>query len=347
MTDQPTVPPWPEEPRPAPPPPPPPVIPQPTPAYEAPQTATAVIPPDMPPPVIAPPRGGFGRFGRLMEENPWTNVYGLGRTIIATATILTLATTNPDAMWSPFFEGSAGPLGCDGIRGAISFFCVVPVDYLDIAHRTAILVLLLVASGWRPRVTGILHWYISFSILASATRDGGDQVAALVTLFLIPWTLTDPREWHWQRAQAVGARTKHAFVANAARMIIRLQIMVVYLHSAVTKFNVDEWLDGTAVYYWFHDPIVGASQLLEPLLFPAARSPVVYAMTWGAIVVEIVLVIGLVVPRRFWRPLFWLGVLFHLGIALGLGLFSFSVIMIGALVIYLRAPEKEFGRLLR
>ena len=323
-------------------------MPQPIPRPAPATTATAIPPPGDLPPLVAPPRGPFGRFRRYVDENPWTNVYGLARTIIAASTALTLIATSPDAMWSPFFEGQLGPLGCDGIRGSISLFCIVPPDYLDIAHRTAILILALVASGWRPRITGLLHWWVSFSILASATRDGGDQVAALMTLLLIPWTLTDPREWHWQRAVVdTAASARKLFVAHAARVLVRLQVMVVYLHSAVTKFAVNEWLDGTAVYYWFHDPIVGASPALEPLLFPLARSGAVNALTWGAIAVEIALVLGLIAPRRFWRPLFWLGVLFHVGIAVGLGLSSFSLAMIGALLLYLRPPEREFRWLQR
>lgn len=295
---------------------------------------------------MAPPRGPFGRFQRYIEENPWTSVYGLARSIIAAATALTLLSTSPDAMWAPFFEGSTGPLGCDGLRGAVALFCIVPPDYLDIVQRAAVLVLLVVASGWRPRVTGVLHWWISFSMLASATRDGGDQVAALVTLFLIPWTLTDPREWHWQRAPGATSERRR-IVAHAARVLIRIQVMVVYLHSAVTKFDVDSWIDGTAVYYWFHDPIVGASPALEPLLFPIARSGAVTAITYGAIGVEILLVLALFAPRRFWTPLFWLGVLFHVGIAVALGLASFSLAMIGALLLYLRPPEREFRWLQR
>lgn len=304
------------------------------------------MPPDIPPPQMAPPRGPFRRFARYIEENPWTNVYGLGRSIVAAATALTLLSTSPDAMWAPFFEGNTGPLGCDGLRGSIALFCIVPPDYLDIAQRAAVLVLALVVSGWRPRITGVLHWWISFSMLASATRDGGDQVAALMALFLIPWTLTDPREWHWQRP-ASGPSERRRIVAHAARALIRIQVMVVYLHSAVTKFDVDQWIDGTAVYYWLHDPIVGASPALEGLVFPLARTGAVSVMTYGAIVVEFLLVIALIAPRRFWTPLFWIGVLFHLGIAVGLGLSSFSLTMIGALVLYLRAPEREFRFLTR
>lgn len=294
-------------------------------------------------------KGGlFERAGRSAQQiarlNPWTNVYGLGRSLVAMATMLTLATTPPSAMWSPFFENATDPLGCQGIRERIALFCVLPADRLTIAHWLAVAALVVVASGWRPRLTGVVHWWISFSMLASATRDGGEQVAALITLFLIPWTLTDDRAWHWQAPTASSdLRPRAAVIAHVAHALVRLQLMVVYLHSGVTKFGPAEWTDGTAVFYWVHDPIVGSSPLFEPLVFPLVGwRPMLVVITWAAILAEFVLVAALVIPRRWRWPLFWLGVVLHGGIALVLGVTSFSIAMIGGLVLYLRPLDEPF-----
>ena len=285
---------------------------------------------------------------RVASRQPWTNVYGLARTIVAAATALTLATSPASALWSPWLRGQVRPLGCDGVRGAIGLFCVFPRSALPVVQYCALAALVVVASGWRPRVTGVVHWWISFSFLASASRDGGDQVAALFTLLLIPWTLTDQRRWHWQSADHVEpSRLRAAFLANVSRHLVRLQIMVVYLHSAVSKLYVAEWRRGTAVYYWLHDLTVGLPPPLYGVIGPLVRSwPAAAVLTWGALVTEFLLSLALLAPQRTWRPLFWLGVLFHAAIAVGLGVFSFSVVMIGALVVYLR-PEREFGWLLR
>lgn len=294
-------------------------------------------------------RGGlFERAGhwslQIARHNPWTNVYGLARSLVAAATMLTLATTPPSAMWSPFFENASDPLGCQGIRERIALFCVIPNDRLAIAHWLAVAALAVIASGWRPRLTGVVHWWISFSMLASATRDGGEQVAALITLFLIPWTLTDDRMWHWQAPRASGAaRPRAAVIAHVAHALVRLQMMVVYLHSGVTKFGPAEWTDGTAVFYWVHDPIVGSSPLFEPLVFPLVGwRPALAVITWAAIIIEFVLVAALLMPRRWRWPLFWLGVALHAGIALVLGVTSFSIAMIGGLILYIRPVDEPF-----
>lgn len=51
-------------------------------------------------------------------------------------------------------------------RGSIGLACVLPVKNLELARWLAVAILLLVASGWR-RVTGVLHWWVSFSLHAN------------------------------------------------------------------------------------------------------------------------------------------------------------------------------------
>jgi antimicrobial peptide system SdpB family protein len=277
-------------------------------------------------------------------RSPWTNVYGLARTIVASATALTLITSSPDSLWSPFRPGETQPLGCKGLRGEIGLFCIFPPATLPVVHVVTIVALLVIASGWRPRYTGVVHWWISFSFLATATLDGGEQVAALLTLFLVPWTLTDPREWHWQSPpEVIGSRMKSSFVANVSWGLVRLQVMVVYLHSAWTKLEVREWTHGTAIYYWTHDTSVGLPSHFSGLVAPLIESrPVIAALTWGAIAGELLLVVAIAAPKRFWPFLFWLGVAFHTAIALGIGVVSFSLTMIGALIVYLWPVDSEF-----
>lgn len=281
----------------------------------------------------------------VATNDPWTNVYGLARTVVASATALTLATTPAMALWSPFYEGRTKPPGCEGLRGAIGVFCVVPPGWLLAVQVMAIVGLVVVASGWRPRITGVVHWWIAFSFLASAAGDGGDQVAALFTLIVLPWTLTDRRQWHWQKLRPpTGPRLPASIVAHVCRWLVRLQVMTIYLQTGVTKLRVPEWLDGTAVYYWTHDPVAGVSAPLEGLIAPFVRSqPLMWSVNWLAIAIEFLLVTALVLPRRIWECVFWIGIAFHVGIGLGLGVSSFSIAMIGALIVYMRPLEKEFA----
>jgi len=291
----------------------------------------------------------LGRWARrLAQRNLWTNVYGLGRSIFALGTAATLAVSDPSTLFAPI-PSFLDPPRCSALAGKISLFCIVPEDRLWLAGRLAVVVLIVIASGWRPRLTGIVHWWISFSFVASTTvQDGGDQIAAIVTLLLIPWTLTDPRSWHWERAEAVAIAPRRAIMVHACHLLIRMQVAAVYVHSSISKLGVSEWVDGTALYYFLQDPIVGVSGWLRPVVFPLVSWPVVAAaLTWGALAIEFALAAGLIAPRRLRRPLLVIGVVFHLAIATFMGVASFSVAMIAALILYLRPPENEFGWLFR
>jgi hypothetical protein len=47
-------------------------------------------------------------------------------------------------------------------------------------------------------------------------------------------------------------------------------------------------------------------------------------------------------PRRTWKYLLPAGILFHVSIALMMGLLSFSIAMAGALILYLRPADQAF-----
>jgi len=130
------------------------------------------------------------------QVDPFTNVYGAARSILALATALTLFFNRTSTLFRPVVGIEDVPL-CAGIRSA-GAFCVAGSAHLDAARWLALVGLLVIASGWRPRVTGVLHAWIAFSFQANAMAiEGGDQVSAILTLLLVPVTLLDDRKWHW------------------------------------------------------------------------------------------------------------------------------------------------------
>lgn len=139
------------------------------------------------------------RLGKMcrnwtMQSNPWTNVYGLARTLLAMGTGATLLFSRSTTLFRPAWGVPEVPI-CRGVS-RVGLFCVAS-HHLEIARWIGIIVLLVVASGWRPRFTGPLHCWVSFSLATSAVMvDGGDQVSQVLTLLLLPVTLTDSRTWH-------------------------------------------------------------------------------------------------------------------------------------------------------
>jgi antimicrobial peptide system SdpB family protein len=286
-----------------------------------------------------------GKFARrwIEGEQPWTNVYGVARSLLATATALTLVFSHSSSLFRPATGIDDVPV-CTGARGA-SIFCLVPHGHLELARWAAVVLLLVVASGWRPRVTGVLHWWVSLGLFSSAVMvDGGDQCAAVLTLLLVPVTLTDPRTWHWQKMPA-RVDEKAVLVARGALALVRLQVAGIYFHASVGKLAVEEWANGTALYYWLLDPSIGAARWLSALIRPLLLcSAFVTLLTWSVLVLELLLFLGLVMPKPRRNALLIAGIALHAGIMVVHGLISFGLTMVGALVLYLRPFEQPFPR---
>ena len=281
-----------------------------------------------------------------LASSPWTNVYGLARTLLACGTLATLAASPTETLFRPAAGIPISPICESVIR--FSVFCVLPRPFLGLAQAVAVGVLFVVVTGWRPRVTALPHWWISWSVAASITLpDGGDQVAVVLSLILLPVALTDPRVWHWSRPSPVARSfpgAALAVLALSALVVARLQVAGIYLHSSLAKVGVEEWRDGTAMYYWLQQPGFAPTPLLREPLLAIAETPVGAAlMTWGPIVLEVTLGLSILMAARARRVLLVLGITFHLAIAAMMGLVSFGFSMAAALIILLRPRDATFS----
>ncbi len=270
---------------------------------------------------------------RLCAGTYWGPPYALARTLLALATAATLILNEPHVLFR-LGGGSSVAAACDRVSrwGA---FCVV--DDLAWARWLAVAVLMLVATGWRPRFTGVLHWWVTVSLQVGATLvDGGDSVASILTLLLIPLTLTDPRRNHWDAMPPYAERPNpHArVVAATATGLISLQVCVIYAHASIGKFAVPQWSSGTALYYWMEFGAFAAPRWAAPLVQPIVRwAPSVTALTWAVLVLEFVLGASLLMSPRVRRSLFAAGVAMHLGILFLQGIASFATVMLAALLL--------------
>ncbi|TCP61545.1 sporulation-delaying protein SdpB family protein [Baia soyae] len=285
-------------------------------------------------------------YNWAISSNPWTNVYGFARSLLAIAMAITLVFNEAQI----FFRPVAGADVYPNCSGNISIFCMVPNDYfsLNFVKWIVFILLLVIASGWRPNVTGIIHWWIAYSMQVSAvTIDGGEQVAAVLTLLLIPITLTDHRTWHWQKAKDHADLYSNKFVyfriiALCSLIAIRVQVAIIYFHSSIAKMYEPTWIDGTAVYYFLQDPMLGMNSFFLQLVKPILTSPAVVILTWGTLLLQIFLFGALFASRKYWKYYLVVALLLHETIAIMLGLISFSIVMTGALILYLNPVNNEF-----
>jgi len=277
--------------------------------------------------------GGWTRA--KLADPPWGSGIGLARTVLALATMGTLLATPPAALMSPLVGGIKPPV-CTGITAA-SIWCRLPQGHFELARWLSIVILALVASGWRPRLTAIPHWWIAWSLFASASiTDGGDQATAVLTLLLVPVALSDPRRWHWTAADPETGGMLARLLACTAMIVIKVQVAGLYLDAGLAKLGVMDWANGTAMFYWFRSVLFGPPPWLTSVTGAVTGSAIgVASITWGSVALEVVLGIALLLPARMRLYLLAAGLCFHDAIALTMGLISFDGAMTGALLLYL------------
>jgi len=115
-----------------------------------------------------------------------------------------------------------------------------------------------------------------------------------------------------------------------------------FFDAAIAKLSVEQWVDGTAIYYWMNHRDFGLPSHLFFLSFLFENHITLPLFTYLSIIVESMLALGLFATRPIKKSLLLLGLLFHLFIALTFGLISFFFSMAAALVVYLRPWDDDF-----
>ena len=270
----------------------------------------------------------------IVNKHIWTNSLGLARTLFAISTLCNLffnTDTTLGLVISNSYEYSD-----------LQFYSIFQLfDNLYVSRFICYAILALVTLGVYPKYICILHWWVSFSYLISSSMlEGGDQITSIMTFLLIPVLIFDKRHNHWSKKEyKVGFYP--STIAIFTLFCIKIQVFIIYFSASTSKFAVKEWMDGTAIYYWFTDPVFGLNnKVLENFKFILMNPIAVTVLTWGALAVELYLA----------SILFWgskrtkmisliLGMVLHLSFALVFGLWSFFLAMSGALVLYLIADQ--------
>ncbi len=261
---------------------------------------------------------------RALAFEPRTATLGAARSLVAAAELTVLVFTSDSDLFPVVPNGPSGPR-CDGVR-ALSLWCAGSSSAAQMIFRFAtIAVLVLVVSGFRPRWTCIPHWYVTFSLaVAIHVPNGGENVARIVTLLLIPLCLGDDRVWHWTRP-ATPLPEWWRGAAFVSHWMIRLQVVIVYGQAVWLKAVEPEWRDGTAMHHVTQDAYFGVTPGLAPLL---QSGVLLTAITWGTVLLESAIVVCVLANARARRAGLALAVVLHGGIVVVLGLVSFGLVMI-------------------
>jgi antimicrobial peptide system SdpB family protein len=275
------------------------------------------------------------RMERSVKHFPSeSRALGIGRSVIALAQASILAFTPASHLFVPV-GGAETEVDCSTSVQALSLYCVAGSADRQLLNLIALALLLVVASGFLPRYTTVLHFWVSLSIGQSISLpDGGEAVAQVVTFFLVLACADDRRKWHWEKSTADGREgTFWHGIAWAGWWGVRLQVAYVYLNSAVAKLPVGPWAEGSATYYVARMENFGAAGLFADLFRWATGITVIALLSaWGTILAETVIAFFLL--RRDSRQAV-AGVIsacLHVLIVLQIGIVSFGFIMVGAVL---------------
>lgn len=269
---------------------------------------------------------------RMMNYDIRTRQYGVGRSLIALAQMTILLLTPYSALMQTVIGQGPAP-HCVGIR-AMSSYCLMGSSPAWVPTGVMILILLAVISGLLPTPMAALHAWVSFSLLVSTSLpDGGDQAAAVVCLLLVIVSVADNRRWIGDSGAGPIAPWRKQ-LSLAGTLLLRIQIAALYFDSAIGKLFTADWVNGTAEYYILRDPYFGASGPIADLLEKATHVPVItVGLTWGALLVEVSIATLVLCGPKARRAGLLLCLLLHGFIIATIGLWSFGLIMIGAVTV--------------
>ena len=281
-----------------------------------------------------------------LSYNLYTNLFGLARSLLAMSLFITLLCNRFDVLY-PHCDGipTNSFLKVKSTINDLNFFLLFGVGYMKLMYYIAVVFLFFIVIGFLPAVFCFFHWWIQFSFInSSSCIDGGDQIAANLCLLFIPIFLFDNRKWHWEITEGDKINFYKKITSNIVYKLIRLQICVIYFHSSTGKFSVEEWKNGTSIYYWINNSFFRMSPNLEPITMALISSPLFLGiLTWGTIIIEILLSFCLVASRDIRKKMFVVSIILHFIFMMYFGLVSFFLVMCCGAIFYLYNPNKTIN----
>ncbi len=204
--------------------------------------------------------------------------------------------------------------------------------YFDVILLVGILVTVLftVGIGGRPVTVCVYVMTTALQDLNGLITDGGDNITRIVLLYMIFADLSGRRDRE--------VSTVTGLVHNAAILAIVVQLSLLYLSTGLYKMMGPYWQNGVALYYIlrvnsFSWTGIGGAALYE-------NEYLVVALTYATVLFEVAFSFALL---NSWarRIVLIIGLGFHFGIAVTMGLVVFSWMMLSLYFVCLTDREYD------
>ena len=283
---------------------------------------------------------------RLIERLKNTNVHtpriAIVRFLLALGLLLTLLANDVNVIANHNYKKLPG---YSTHYSNQSSSCLKKVDIFTVmapekARIIVAIMLILVMTGLAPQITGFLFFWACFSFHNYyIILNGGDDIAMVLSLLLLPVCITDPRFNQWKRVK--NRPSKRNIIAGIAMFAIQLQAAWLYFDACIPKLWLKEWRDGTAVYYFTSHYRLGAHGWLQQFNEIFTLSPFVRLITWSVLLLELLLSMCIFFPVKTRQKFLYPAIFFHFLIVINFGLLSFFFSISALLILYLYNDKRS------
>ena len=258
----------------------------------------------------------------------------------------------------------------EGVAQFSPYFHLRDPRWMRLVHGLGLVVAVLFTLGFCTRVTSVLAWVYALSLIHRVLFGvfGMDTMLALTLFYLMvspsgARLSVDRLIQRFRRARfalrhpgvVVPMEVEPSVAANVAVRLFQVHFCIVYINSGMSKLQGAAWWNGEAIWQTlanYEFTPVRFDLYTHLLTFLAGSLPLWHLTLIAGSLFTIFLELGLPFliwyPR--WRPVMLIGsVMLHTGIAMTMGMTSFSLMMIIMLAAFLPAApiRRLLDRLLR
>lgn len=204
-------------------------------------------------------------------------------------------------------------------------------------HALLIFSLLLLTLGMGGRLLTLLAWFLHMAFLQRnySIAFGADVIGGIFLLYMAGtqacaeyslWTKIFPKKHRPIRSD---------LLTNLFYQLILVQLCVIYAYTGFEKLKGASWWDGTALWSVLINSQMVIANMEWLRYFPWA----VVFFTFVTILFEIYFPV-LVWVKKLKVPLLLIGISFHMGIGVLMGLWGFALVMLAPYVMFLRSVDE-------